>query len=321
MTVGISPLEMASAFGTFANRGVYVEPIAYTKITNKNGDVLLENIPMTTQAMDPGVAFIVQDMLRTNVTSGTNRQAAIGIQPVAGKTGTTNDRFDAWFVGFTPQYTASLWIGNDINIALDQGSIAASRLWSKIMRQVSEGFPPGQFASAPSNVISVTVDVTSGMLPSDISAFGHRGTRSEFFIRGTEPQAVDNIHTFVNVCTESWHLSTPLCPHSTAAFGVRRPYVPDPAVGDIRHEVPHFYCFIHNPDPDIYPIDTNAPWEYSWEGRDTIRDPEPDPDPDQPDEMNGMPPHVVDTTTDSDPGDGLIDSNIYDDMPEFLRDW
>ena len=316
MTVGISPLEMASAYGTFANEGLYVAPIAYTRITNKNGDVLLENIPVTVQAMDPGVAFITLDMLRSNVTSGTNHHAAIGIQPVAGKTGTTNNQFDAWFVGNTPQFAASLWIGNDVNIQLSQGSVAASRLWSKIMRQVCEGLPTGQFPPAPPNVTSVTVDITSGMLPSDISAFGHRGSRSEFFINGTQPTAVDNIHTFVNVCTLSWHLSTPLCPYHTAAFGVRRPYVPDPEVLDINFEVPHFYCFVHNPDPELYPINTDAPWEYNWDGRGAAGNPEPNPgDPGE------TPPHIVDPSTDPDPGQNLDEPNIYDDIPEFLRDW
>ncbi|MCL2436839.1 MAG: penicillin-binding transpeptidase domain-containing protein, partial [Clostridiales bacterium] len=325
MTRGISPLEMAGAFGSIANRGAYVEPISYTKVTNRNGDILLQNIPITTQAMDPGVAFITQDMLRTNVTVGTNQQAAIGTQPVAGKTGTTNDNFDAWFVGFTPQYTASLWIGNDVNIQLSQGSVAASRLWSRIMRQVSEGLPTGQLASAPPNVISVTIDTTSGMLPSEISAFGHRGSRSEFFIRGTEPQEVDNVHVFVNVCTHSWHLATPLCPHTVAAFGVRRPYVPDPAVRDFRFEVPHFYCFVHNPDPNLYPINTNAPWEFDWEGRHHTQESEPELDPDEldePDEPNDMPPiddMPVNRDPDEDLGENVIDSNIYDDLPEFLR--
>ena len=328
MTRGISPLEMAAAYGAVANRGLYVAPISYTRVTNQRGDILLENSPATLQAMDPGVAFIMQDMLRTNVTEGTNRHAAIGIQPVAGKTGTTNDNFDAWFVGFTPQYSASLWIGNDVNIRLSQGSVAASRLWSRIMRQVSEGIPTGQFASAPPNVISVTIDRTSGLLPSDISHLGHRGTRSEFFIRGTEPTRVDDVHTFVTICRHTGHLATPLCEDVTSAFGIRRPYMPNPAVGDFRFEVPHFYCFVHNPDENLFPINTNAPWTFNWEGMEITREPDPEeydpyyyPTDILPDDVDAIwPPPTYDPPPDMSTEENTYD-DIYDDIPDFLRDW
>nr|HML38872.1 transglycosylase domain-containing protein [Bacillota bacterium] len=138
MTKGISPLEMAAGYGSFANQGNYTAPIGYTKVTNKRGDVILEKTASSTRIMDEGVAFIMRDMLRTVVTNGIGKAAAIGSQPVAGKTGTTTDNYDAWFVGFTPQYAASLWIGNDMSVELSSGSASAARLWSKIMKRVSE---------------------------------------------------------------------------------------------------------------------------------------------------------------------------------------
>ena len=274
MTKGISPLEMAGGYGAFANQGVYVEPIAYEKVTNKYGEVLLNNTPITTQVMDPGVAFIMTDILRSTVTSGIANHAAIGIQPVAGKTGTTTDNFDAWFVGLTPQYAAALWIGNDISIELSQGSVSASKLWSKIMKQVCAGLPAGSFPAAPDDVISVTIDTKSGMLPSDLSALDpQRWTiRSEYFIKGTEPTEVDNVHTFVTICRETGYLATPLCNDCVSAFGVRRPYVPDPSVADIIYEVPHYYCYLHNPDPAEYPINEEALWNYNWNGMEITED-------------------------------------------------
>jgi penicillin-binding protein 1A len=157
-----------------------------------------------TRAMDAGVAFIMQDMLRSVVTSGIGGSAAIGSQPVAGKTGTTSDNYDAWFVGFTPQYAASVWIGNDVNVELSQGSVSAAKLWSKIMKRVHEGIAPGSFPSAPGNVISVAIDTKSGRLPSELSALDPRGTvRNEYFIKGTEPTTTDNVHVAVNVCNDS----------------------------------------------------------------------------------------------------------------------
>lgn len=314
MTNGISPLQMAGGYGTFANQGTYIEPIAYSKITNKYGEVLLENIPLTTEVMDPGVAFIITDMLRSTVTSGIAGQAAIGIQPVAGKTGTTTDNFDAWFVGLTPQYAASLWIGNDVNIELSQGSVSASRLWSKIMKQVCAGLPTGQFKTAPSNVISATIDIKSGLIPSDISALDPRGTiRSEYFIKGTQPTQTDNIHTFVTICGDSGYLATPLCTNRVSAFGVQRPYIPDPSVGDINYEVPHYYCFIHNPNPEVYPVNENALWQYEWEGKEITGELQEEPE-DLPNDTNA--PDEGFTENDPENQDPGIN---YDDMPEYLR--
>lgn len=155
MTKGISPLEMCAAYGTFPNEGIRTEPIAYTKITNSNDEIILEKVAETTEVLDEGVAFIMTDMLRTVVTHGIGSTAGFRSQPVAGKTGTTTDNFDAWFVGFTPQYSCALWIGNDINIELTQGSVAAARLWRTIMSQVCEGLPYGQYPSKPDNVESI----------------------------------------------------------------------------------------------------------------------------------------------------------------------
>ncbi len=254
MTNGESPLEMASAYGTYANGGLYVSPICYTQVTNKRGEVLLENSVYTKQACDEGVAFIMTDILRSTVSSGIAHRAAIGTQPVGGKTGTTTDNYDAWFVGFTPQYSAACWIGNDINIELSEGSNAAAKLWSKIMKRACDGLPAGSFKSQPEDVISVTIDTKSGKLPTEESSYDYRGTvRSEYFISGTQPTTYDDVHTYVQVCNDSGYLATPYCTNTSWKFGVKRPYLVNPSVGDIEYEVPHYYCPYHNPDHSKYP--------------------------------------------------------------------
>ncbi len=258
MTVGISPLEMTGAYGAFVNQGKYVEPVSYTRIENKRGEVILERIPAERQAMDKGVAFIMTDMLRSTVQSGIGANASIGSQPVAGKTGTTTDNYDAWFVGFTPQYVGAIWIGNDVNIELTQGSTASSRLFSKIMKQVCSGIPSGSFPSAPGNVIRIAIDNKSGMLPSSLSSLDPRGTViNEYFIKGTEPKKVDNIHVLVNVCNDSGYLATPECTNISSKLGIKRPYNIS-NVGDMNYEVPHYYCNIHNSNPGIYPINPDG---------------------------------------------------------------
>jgi len=258
MTVGISPLEMAGAYGSFVNKGKYVEPVSYTRIENKRGEVILERIPEERQAMDKDVAFIMTDMLRSTVQHGIAASASIGSQPVAGKTGTTTDNFDAWFVGFTPQYVGAIWIGNDVNIELTQGSTASARLFSKIMRQVCADIPSGSFPSASKNIIRIAIDSKSGMLPSSLSSLDTRGTViNEYFIKGTEPKKVDSIHVLADICNDSGYLATPLCTSVSSRVGIKRPYNIS-NVGDMNYEVPHYYCNIHNPNPEIYPINPDG---------------------------------------------------------------
>jgi penicillin-binding protein 1A len=226
MTKGISPLEMSSAFGTFPNEGKLIEPIAYTKITNKNDEVLINKTSKSEQAIDKGIAFIMTDILRTTVTNGIADNAATGNQPVGGKTGTTSDRLDAWFCGFTPQYSAALWIGNDVNIELDQGSSAAAKLWSKIMKEVCAGMT-GKFPGAPSNVIQSNV---SGV--------------NEYYISGTqEGVALMPTPVTIEVCAESGYKATPWCTNKTTITTTS---------DDVKAM---YYCHLHNIDPILYPID------------------------------------------------------------------
>lgn len=152
MTNGVSPLEMASAYMTFQNGGTHIEYSAYSRVSDQNGTVILDKKPKETRVMSEGVAFIMSDILHTTVTNGIAGDAQVSGQPTAGKTGTTTDNYDAWFCGFTPQYSAALWIGNDYNIELSQGSAAAARLWSLILSGATAG-SSGSFAQQPSSVI------------------------------------------------------------------------------------------------------------------------------------------------------------------------
>ncbi len=155
MTKGISPLEVTAAYATFVNEGVYKSPIAYTQVLNSSDEVLFEKTSEEERIYNEGVAWIMTDILRTVVTNGLGTSAAIGSQPVAGKTGTTTNSYDLWFCGFTPQYTAALWMGNDINIKLSAGSSRVAAFWSNIMSRVCEDLPRGSFAEKPSNVTTV----------------------------------------------------------------------------------------------------------------------------------------------------------------------
>ncbi len=158
LTRGISPLQMASAFGALANGGVYIEPEIFTTITSYNGEVIVKNTPETHKVVDPAVAYVMTDMLQAVVTEGIGKNAAIGNgMSVAGKTGSTNNYLDTWFVGFTPYYVGSVYIGDDAGVKNDDGStmkrrpiqggasMAASTLWSKIMRPIHQNLEPKKF--------------------------------------------------------------------------------------------------------------------------------------------------------------------------------
>ena len=154
MTYGTTPLDMAIAYGTFPNGGVRNSPAAYTKVTNAKGKVLLEKEPEETRVLDEGVAFIMRDCLESVVSRGIAGNASIyGVQ-VGGKTGTTNDNYDYWFVGFTPKYSAALWIGTDHNTVMSGSSGIAALLWSRIMRQIPD-ITEGEYPPQPDDVVRV----------------------------------------------------------------------------------------------------------------------------------------------------------------------
>lgn len=258
MSKGISPLEMCAGYSTFANQGVYNQPACYTKVTNKKGEILLEKKVSTKQVMDPGIAFLMTDILRTTVSNGIAGRAAIGNQPVAGKTGTTSDNYDAWFVGFTPQYSASVWIGNDVNIQLSQGSASAARVWSKIMKQIHANIPTGSFPTAD-NIIRLAIDTKSGKLPSEYSSMDPRGTiRNEYFVSGTEPKEIDDVHVAVTVCESSGLLATPWCPNPVHKIAIKRPNGNVSGVKDAIYDAPTTYCHLHNLNTEKYPISPDS---------------------------------------------------------------
>lgn len=215
MTRGVSPLEMDAAFSVLANKGTYIKPITFTSIYDRHDNLIFENTPEQHRVVTPQVAYVVTDMLRGVVTSsrGTGGKANIGNIPVAGKTGTTDDRKDAWFIGYTPYYSASVWIGSDQPVSLDSGSSAAAALWGKIMKRVHEGFDFKDF-EMPSDIVKVNVCTISGKLPSESCSLDPRGStvRTEIFIKGTEPTEKCDAHVRADIHIPSGKLATDLVP-------------------------------------------------------------------------------------------------------------
>jgi penicillin-binding protein 1A len=184
----VIPAELVAAYATFGNGGHTIQPHLITRIEDGKGRVLYQREPSAgSRAVDPRLGFLVLDMMRDVVRRGTGTRAAgIGV-PIAGKTGTTNDSRDLWFVGLTPRLVAGVWLGFDrpATVLADAGGgDLAAPVWGQFMRVAARG-GRGRDWAPPPGVIQVTVDARSGMLWSE-SCFGGE-PRTEYFMAGTEP--------------------------------------------------------------------------------------------------------------------------------------
>ena len=138
-TYGVTVREMAQAYCAFVNDGVFTYSRTYTLVTDSNGNVLLDNQPETIQAFSANTAHVMTYMLQNAVNRGTGTEAYLGIMPVAGKTGTTTDAKDRWFVGCTPYYVAAVWTGYDTPEYIKVSGNPAAQIFRKVMRPLHEG--------------------------------------------------------------------------------------------------------------------------------------------------------------------------------------
>lgn len=210
ITNGVTNLEITAAYASIANCGVYTEPIFYTKVLDHDGNVLIDNQPETKQVMQPTTAWLLNNAMKDVITSGTGGPCALSSgMPVSGKTGTSSKDYDLWFCGSTPYYTASIWLGYDINTSLPSGSGSLhERMWSKIMQQIVEleGQEIKDFPKVD-GITSATVCKTTGLLPKDGCE-----TRTEYFAVGTVPTKTCNAET-IEMCEDSKLPATDTCPN------------------------------------------------------------------------------------------------------------
>ena len=150
MTRGVTPLELTSAYGTFANRGIHVKPVAILRVVSRTGKVLEEAERKEKSVMSADNAAALTAMLEDVIRRGTGTRANIG-RPAAGKTGTTSDYHDAWFVGYTPDLVAGVWIGNDSVSDLHgmSGGLTPAVIWQAFMQKAHAGLPIRSFAGSP----------------------------------------------------------------------------------------------------------------------------------------------------------------------------
>ncbi|GCL35583.1 1A family penicillin-binding protein [Sphaerospermopsis reniformis] len=145
--IGMTPLEMASAYATFANYGWQSPATVIVRITDSSGNVLLDNTPKPQRVLDPWASAATIDIMQSVVSSGTGKGADIG-RPSAGKTGTTSSEKDIWYVGTVPQLTTAVWVGRDDNLQLSSGATGGGMvapIWRDFMEQALKGVPSEKF--------------------------------------------------------------------------------------------------------------------------------------------------------------------------------
>jgi penicillin-binding protein 1A len=193
-TVAVSPVELTSAYTAFASLGTLAEPRWLLTIEDAGGRVLWSSEPRRRKVLDPGVAYLINDVLAESLERGTGsivRESGIRL-PAAGKTGTTNDGADTWFVGYTPQMAAGIWIGFDQPQPIVEdatGGKVAAPLWANIMRRAHADRPLLEPWPQPKEVVARRIDPASGLILKDGCNPVRGQARRELFLEDALPAA------------------------------------------------------------------------------------------------------------------------------------
>jgi penicillin-binding protein 1A len=185
-TSGVTLQEIVNAYGVLANGGKKVTPFFIKKIVDRTGNVFEETKVKSEQVIDPRIAFMTSYIMRDVVESGTGRRVKSIGRPVAGKTGTTNNIRDAWFIGFTPSLIAGVWIGFDQETTLGKNEVggrAAAPVWLYFMEKVMQRTPVEDFPT-PEGIIFVKVDPKTGLA----AGGSDKGAIYEAFLDGAPPR-------------------------------------------------------------------------------------------------------------------------------------
>lgn len=273
LTYGVSPLQMAAAYGTLANSGVYTEPWCISRIEDTAGNVIYESELNQNVAMKETTAYLVTDMLRTVTTSGTGTRAQLPNRDVASKTGTVqlpdldyfkglNGNRDAWFAAFTPEMVGVVWMGYDQDkdengkvqyLRQIYGGKYPALLWKYVIGGASQDLPGSRF-TRPAGIVSLTVDAYTGMLPSENTT----KTVTELFDKDNVPTTSGEAATSYVLCTATNLLATEYCPETKTIYRLKEPDENN-KVGGGASAVPTAYCTTHKAPEvtDIPNVDPN----------------------------------------------------------------
>ena len=215
ITKGVKNIELNAAYATIANGGVYLEPKMYTKVTDHDGNVILDadEVRQTRRVLKETTAWLLTSAMEDVVTKGTGTKVNFGTTPIAGKTGTTSDENDVWFAGYTNYYTCTTWAGYDENTDLvGSESGIAKTIWRGVMEKVHENLPSSDFEK-PSGIVEETVCSLSGKLP--VSGLCDGTLKTEYFDEDNVPTEKCDVHYQGTICAYSGLPATDECPFKT----------------------------------------------------------------------------------------------------------
>lgn len=213
LTKGVTPVQMAAAYASLGNTGLYNKPHFITKIVDSRGVIIYQNKPNTKRVMTEQTSWLMNNILQSVVTSGTGTNAKIAGVPTAGKTGTTEDMTDIWFCGVTPVYSGAVWMGYDdqkykmVNV---YGGGLPAQMWRSMMQKAHEGIQAGSWPMPP-NIESISVCNKSGKIPTDSCG---DSAITEYCVKGYEPTENCPGHVSVVVCKQTGKLATSSCPET-----------------------------------------------------------------------------------------------------------
>jgi penicillin-binding protein 1A len=247
----VSLLDLTAAYGAFANAGVLRTPMLVRRVEDSGGKVLYEGQTPAAEAVSPQTAFLMSTMLADVINSGTAWKARqIGFRlPAGGKTGTTNDYHDAWFVGFTPSLVSGVWVGFDTPQPILPGSAYAGDvavpMWASFMKTATAADKPAWF-TPPKNIVSVSICRLSGKRPASgcdsaqvVNDDGSTSQKSmittEYFVRGTEPAEICHLHVGRSLFAKmgDWFRDAPKVEHERPEVAVETA-APAPAADAAR---------------------------------------------------------------------------------------
>ncbi|MBC7075445.1 MAG: penicillin-binding protein 1A [Syntrophomonadaceae bacterium] len=220
LTRGATPLQMAAAYGAFGNGGIYIRPHFIRKIVDADGVEIYEHSPEYHRVMTEETAWLMNSLLQTVCTSGTGTNAKVPGVITAGKTGTSEEYKDSWFCGFTPGYSAAVWMGYDQEHTMYNvyGGGYPAKIFRSMMQKAHEDNNLSPKAMPP-DIIKIAVCSKSGKLPSEICPAEQ--VISEYCLKQCVPSETCDVHQLVTICKESGKIATQYCPETETLAKVK----------------------------------------------------------------------------------------------------
>ncbi len=269
---GVTNLELTAAYATLARGGNYIEPVYYTKVEDRDGNLLLSNEPEPRRVVKKETAGLLTLAMEDVLTEGTGQDAFFEGVSLAGKSGTSSGAKDVWFVGYSPYITCGAWGGYDENLP-QEDTTYVKRLWRTIMERANEGLEDTGFADLTEGFTEAVICTKCGNLAIEgVCDHSEQGdmTKTEVFAPGTEPTMNCTCHEEVRICTVSNERAGRYCPQASTTTRIYLKegsegtedadyVIPEEYTHDCSKHTSIWYQWFHRPTPTPTPAPTPTP--------------------------------------------------------------